>query len=172
MDADWGELKRLLSSWGKLWGLQDFQNDVSVSFSNRLKTSLGRCRPAESKITLHADLCAGTKAVLAEVLCHEAAHIAAHKLCGPQAAPHGPEWKALVAAAGFEPRIRAKPGIATKSRKTRSGLLEFEHRCPVCQSVRYARRPMPAWRCEDCLALELDGKLNITSTLLSPGDCN
>src|SRR5680860_147490 len=146
-DSD--EVEKLLSSWGSLWGLQNFQHDVTVSFSNRLKTSLGRCRPAESKITLRANLRAGPKPVLAEVLCHEAAHIAAHKLYGPQATPHGLEWKALVVAAGFEPRTRARPGVAAKPRKARSGLLEFKHRCPVCQSVRFARRPMPSWRCED-----------------------
>jgi hypothetical protein len=44
--------------------------------------------------------------LLEEVLCHELAHVAVYRLHGRAVRPHGPEWKGLVAAAGFKPRAR------------------------------------------------------------------
>ena len=91
------------------------------------------------------------------------AHVAAHRLHGPTAKLHGPEWQALVRAAGFEPRIRtrdASPAQRT-ARKGATGRI-YEHRCPVCQTVRTARRPMTTWRCAECLDAGLDGALVIT----------
>jgi hypothetical protein len=37
----------------------------------------------------------------------------------------------------------------------------FEHRCPVCQSVRLARRRMTAWRCAECVEAGLNGVIDI-----------
>jgi predicted SprT family Zn-dependent metalloprotease len=40
------------------------------------------------------------------VLCHELAHLAARERHGDRIRPHGPEWKALMRAAGYEPKTR------------------------------------------------------------------
>jgi predicted SprT family Zn-dependent metalloprotease len=102
---------------------------------------------------------------LNEVLCHELAHIAVHELHGSDAAPHGEEWRALVRHAGYKPAARAcvveSPARSTTRR--RSPGLRFSHRCPVCQTTRYARSPVYRWRCAPCLEAGLDGILEITS---------
>jgi ribosomal protein L37AE/L43A len=37
------------------------------------------------------------------------------------------------------------------------------HRCPVCHSVRRAKRPVQQWRCRSCHEAGLNGCLEITS---------
>ena len=149
--------------WGATWGLPDLVSDVSVSFNPRLTKSLGRCQPSTGRITLRADLQHADADRLAEVLCHEVAHVAAFQLFGPAATPHGPEWQQLVASAGFLPRSRASEASVVPSRaRTPFGLLPYEHRCPVCQTVRYARRPVGSWRCGECLEAGLAGELVVT----------
>jgi predicted SprT family Zn-dependent metalloprotease len=154
-----GHLGSLLRQWASLWRVSDLA-DVRVCFSHRLKRSAGRCQPALNRVVLQVHLCADPD-VLAEVLCHEMAHIAAHRLFGSHVSAHGAEWQSLVLAAGYEPRVnapfRAHPA---RSYTTRANYL-FEHRCPVCQMLKAARKPMRTWRCAMCLATGLDGVLLI-----------
>lgn len=160
MDED---LRSLIGRWGAAWGLPDLENHVLVSFSGRLTKSLGRCRPSSGQVTLRADLKQASSDRLAEVLCHEVAHVAAFQLFGPEAAPHGPEWRQLVVSAGYPPEVRAREVIPSRSPALqRSSTLPYEHRCPVCQSVRYARRPVGRWRCTECLEGGLSGEFVIT----------
>jgi hypothetical protein len=44
----------------------------------------------------------------------------------------------------------------------------YDHWCPVCQSSRQARRPVKAWRCAACVAVGLDGTLEITRRTRRP----
>jgi SprT protein len=155
---------RLLRKWGPCWGLPGIEAVVTVSFSRRLRRSLGRCTPARGHIVLNVWLTSGAPRRFAAVLCHEAAHVAAFLLYGRAIRPHGSEWAALVRAAGYSPELRtAVPrSIAAPRREMRRPTLyRMEHRCPVCQSMRWARRPMPGWRCTDCLAAGLDGAMII-----------
>jgi SprT protein len=90
------------------------------------------------------------------------AHLAARELYGRSVRPHGAEWKALMANAGFEPRTHLPhPNGATKRRKRRAPYV-YVHRCPVCQFSRTARRLMSRWRCAECVASGLEGLLTIT----------
>jgi 8-oxo-dGTP pyrophosphatase MutT (NUDIX family)/predicted SprT family Zn-dependent metalloprotease len=158
-----------LEVWGRIWGVPDLADVTTVAFSTRLRRSLGRCRPASGRITLHAALKCDEEDLLAEVLCHEAAHVAAHRLSAGEARPHGVLWRQLVRAAGFEPHTRRQgwpagvtghvPGQATARAAT--GRYTVEHRCPVCHTVRYARRAVPAWRCAECQDNGLPGELVI-----------
>ena len=136
---------------------------MSVSFSPRMQRSLGRCAPEFGRIGLHSALRTAPRQQLEEVLCHEAAHVAAFVLYGRSVRPHGPEWEELVSQAGFTPAIRAPSldtrGSAPSSR--RSSRLEYEHRCAVCQTVRLARRPVRRWRCAECVAAGLSGEMTI-----------
>lgn len=95
-----------LARWGRLWGVPRLEERLTLEFSPRLKTSLGRCMPGQGKIRLAASLLEVPRNLLTEVVCHEAAHAAVFELHGRSPSPHGPEWKALMKSAGYEPRVR------------------------------------------------------------------
>jgi predicted SprT family Zn-dependent metalloprotease len=148
--------------WGELWGVPDLADSVTVELSRRFRSSLGLCRPAEGRVRLAAHLANGRPELLEEVLCHELAHVAVYRLHGRSVRPHGPEWKGLVRAAGFEPRVRFQRdegGFPARAPRRRS---RWEHRCPVCQARRVAGRPVRNWRCVECLRAGLSGELVIS----------
>jgi len=153
-----------LRDWSRLWGVPSLSDFTHISVNNRLRRSLGRCRPITGRIHLHPKLAEESESVQEEVLCHEAAHVAVHLLHGPKVRPHGLEWARLMRAAGFEPRTRMDPKLlsAAVQEAARPRLL-FRHRCPVCGAARVARRPVRRWRCRACLAAGLDGQLDISS---------
>ena len=91
------------------------------------------------------------------------AHLAARELHGRNVRPHGPEWKALMTSAGFEPRTRLPSPNGTPPRgKRRGASTVYVHRCPVCQLLRTARRLMSRWRCAACVDSGLEGRLTVT----------
>jgi predicted SprT family Zn-dependent metalloprotease len=121
-------------------------------------------------VTLHPQLTGEARRHLAEVLCHELAHVVVWLEHGRRAKPHGPEWRALVERAGQRARLRL-PAAAPPPSPSGSGGPEtpasgvrarWEHRCPVCQMVRVAKRPVRGWRCAECRAAGLSGELEIT----------
>lgn len=155
-----GFVLRALEQLGELWALPEFDRRIDVSFSRRFRSRLGRAAPAAGTITLHAALSTAPRSLLHEVLCHEAAHVAAYRLHGTDVRPHGPEWADLVRRAGYKPniRLRAKlPGFSQPRRATCS----YEHLCPLCQVVRIAGRRMRRWRCQACVEAGLSGELEI-----------
>jgi predicted SprT family Zn-dependent metalloprotease len=153
-------VRRTLARLGELWALPEFDRRIDVSFSQRLRSRLGRATPAARTVTLHAALASAPRPLLREVLCHEAAHVAVYWLHGADVRPHGPEWADLVRRAGYKPLTRLPtelPRIAPPRRAAR----RYEHLCPVCQVVRIAGRSMPRWRCQACVEAGLSGKLEI-----------
>ena len=92
--------------WLHLWSTPDLATRTTIEWSPRLTRSLGRCYPERRLIRLAAFLEESENALLEEVLCHELAHLAARELHGRHIRPHGSEWKALMRAAGFEPKTR------------------------------------------------------------------
>ena len=166
--------QQALVHWERLWNVPGLTDSLSVSFSSRLRTSLGRARPSSGRVILHRALLAATTSALLEVLCHEAAHVAVARLArttgNRRARPHGPEWKELMSAAGFLPRrtvpreaflasLDSDGARAMMSASTRDSVL---HTCPVCHAWRRARRVVRAWRCAACVANGLSGNLVIT----------
>ena len=151
-----------LKRWAALWSLPGLEDRVSVTFSRRFRSSLGRCAPSSGEIRLAAFLQDGPRALLIEALCHEAAHAAVYELHGPGPKPHGPEWRVLMQAAGYQPRARVPAALledlAPSSIRTRPTWL---HRCPVCQASRIARRAVHRWRCAACVRAGLNGFLLI-----------
>jgi predicted SprT family Zn-dependent metalloprotease len=108
--------------------------------------------------------------LLHEVLCHEAAHAAVYELHGRGPKPHGLEWRKLMVAAGFEPRVRLKVALlAGQPQRGAPARVLWEHRCPVCQVVRLAGRRVPEWRCAACQAAGLAGELVVTRVAASRG---
>ena len=161
-----------LRTWARLWRCRPLAS-VKCAVNPRLSVSLGRCRPAARAIELNQRLLSHAWRLRREVLCHEAAHFAARELHGPAAKPHGAEWRGLMALAGFKPRVairvapkglEACPNSGSDSRPSERTVRghRYEHRCPVCQFARMARRPVGHWRCAACVDAGLEGVLLIT----------
>lgn len=161
------DLRKLVRPWAATWGLPGFERRLRISFSARLSRSLGRCTPGTGRIALHPVLAGASRARIAEVLCHEAAHIAAYELYGEKARAHGTEWTALVTAAGFQPRHKTTDPHSLQPNLSYSRRKLFEHLCPVCQVTWVARKRMSRWRCTYCLADGLTGELEITERTTS-----
>jgi hypothetical protein len=145
------ELTDALRHWGATWSLAGFEKRVRISFSDRLRTTLGRCASTRGEIRVASFLVTGPAGLLREVLCHEAAHVAAVELYGP------------------EPRVRipaAELGELLREVGSTRGM--WEHRCPVCQMRRLAGRPVRQWRCAACTDAGLEGRLLI-SRMAAPG---
>lgn len=155
-----GSFTAAAERWARLWGLPDLATKTTIEFSPRLRTSLGRCLPARGTIRLHPALRDAPPDLRDEVLCHELAHLAAHRLHGPGIRAHGREWRRLMQQAGFAPRARMPRPAGLKLAPRRPTVL-YHHRCPVCGAGRTARRPVRAWRCRDCFEAGLDGVLEI-----------
>jgi hypothetical protein len=124
------DLAPLLSQWAAAWKLHGLEGRLHISFSTRMTRSLGRCHPERRAIRLASWLREAPAALFVEVLCHEAAHVAAFELHGRGCRPHGAEWKTLMRAAGFEPRVRVPVELLPESvlrrnaaRSRRSGAL-------------------------------------------------
>lgn len=144
--------RRMLTRWGKLWHVPRLRERVTVRFSARLTKSLGRVRLATGSISLNARLQFAPRAFLIEVLCHEAAHVAARLLHGPQAKPHGPEWRDLMHRAGYTPAtMRAHPDLPpAKPRASSVQRRRHRYRCPICQQDFFVRRKDSRLRCNVC----------------------
>jgi len=151
-----------LAECASLWGTPELPSVVNIMLTRRLRSSLGRSRPAQKTVSLNLNALERDPSRLEEVLCHELAHIAVHLRCGPSAKPHGQEWADLVKMAGVAPRVRALSTDPLPARRTQASRPFYEHRCPVCQTVRYARRPVASWRCAECLDTGLSGEMVIT----------
>jgi predicted SprT family Zn-dependent metalloprotease len=159
------DLHPRLIRWCRTWRVPGLTRRLTIEFSPRMRTSLGSCDPHSNTIRLAAWLLNAPRELLDEALCHEAAHAAVVELYGRKVRPHAPEWRALMTAAGFEPRVRLPRELLPRSvqRATRSRAPAYEHCCTVCHAFRIARRPMRNWRCARCIDAGLSGTLDIVS---------
>jgi SprT protein len=142
---------RAIRAWAKRWHTPNLPSQVCVSFSPRLKRSLGRVNSRSGRITLHAGLSSAPRDMTLEVLCHEAAHIAAYLIHGPSAKPHGPEWRGLVQAAGYLPVTRLQCQLVPKPKPTGATSPRRIYRCPVCQATYSTKRRSSTLHCDSCL---------------------
>jgi predicted SprT family Zn-dependent metalloprotease len=155
--------RRSAPGWSAAWGVPDLTDLVRVELSTRMRSSLGGFWPTEKLIRITDVLFEAPPHLLEEVLCHEAAHAAAHLLHGERVRSHGREWKELMRKAGLAPRVRIPTrelgGAAQRAARKR---WLWEHRCPVCRAHRLAGRPVRQWRCGPCRAAGRHGRLVIT----------
>lgn len=158
------EFEQQLRRWAKRWCDASLV-ETTVEWSPRLSRSLGRAYLQRSLIRLHVGLRERRHAaLLREVLCHEAAHLAVFARHGRDAALHGPEWRRLVELAGYEPGTGMHvPELLLPERPA----VRFEHYCPKCHAKRFAKRRQLAWRCVAC---RLDGREGVLIIRPSPGD--
>lgn len=149
-----------IERYARLWNFPELEEVVSLRFSARLKKTWARINLSTNTITLASEL-RGDRERLNDVLCHELAHVVSHERVGRAEGPHGPTWRRLVLDAGGDPSVRLADRNATTT-KANGVPRRFLHRCPVCDFSRIARRPIPAWRCADCVAAGLSGELIVT----------
>ncbi|MBK7521696.1 MAG: SprT-like domain-containing protein [Gammaproteobacteria bacterium] len=145
------------SRWLDVWGVPARLRRVRIEFSSRLTSSLGMSYPERGLIRLNISLLNEDACLFDAALCHELAHLVIFHRHGSSVSPHGREWQALMSAAGFEPKVRL--GIA--QHETGRTARRYHHICPVCHASRIASRPMPRWRCSQCVAQGLEGVLSI-----------
>jgi len=152
----------MIAGWARTWNVPRLEERVGIEFSRRFSASIGRYDLRRKTIRLAHWLLEHDTNLLREVLCHEAAHAAAYEVHGRRCQPHGKQWKALMRAAGFEPRVRLPERELPVTRTGRKrGRAAWIHRCPVCDAERATRRRMTAWRCVRCVNAGLDGRLEI-----------
>jgi predicted SprT family Zn-dependent metalloprotease len=133
-------------------------SELDITFNSSLTSTLARWIPPSNVI----EICAGAKSrgvrALREIISHEAAHVVVWDRSGRGARPHGPEWAALMRAAGFEARATL---IRCGYRRSVASNVRVRHFCAICQFSKLARRRMPRWRCPECRAIGLEGKLEV-----------
>jgi len=154
-------LQRRLERWLARWGTPGLASSLRIEFSPRLRRAFGRCYQDERLIRLTPSLLDTQSHLLAEILCHEAAHAAVYELCGAAAKPHGEEWEEMMRMAGFEPRVRIPVVVRNTAREAARDRVVYLHRCPVCDLSRHAARPMHTWRCRTCVGTRSQGELVI-----------
>jgi predicted SprT family Zn-dependent metalloprotease len=157
-------IRRALLRLARLWEAPLIRT-VSVEQRPCLRTTLGRYRPRTRTVELSPRAWASPE--WPEILAHEAAHAAAGE--NPAARgqpPHGPEWRRLMALAGYPEARGARWRGCLPSARAPGGpkpaSARYLHTCTVCDFHRTARRPMRAWRCAACVAAGLSGELEIT----------
>lgn len=155
-----GRLRIAIKRWAETWSLPDLPDTVHVDLNRRLRTRVGRYCPAGHRIEVGPRFLA-LRSRKAEVLAHELAHAATRRLHPRAAKPHGPEWRRLVRAIGFEPLVRLGGTTTPRTVPGTGEMARYQHRCPVCQMTRWARKPVTAWRCRSCAAAGLPGVLEI-----------
>jgi predicted SprT family Zn-dependent metalloprotease len=161
VDADLPpRLKRRLAHWLDCWEVPELADTLRIEFSGRLKRAFGRCYQEDRLIRLTPSLRDAQSHLLAEILCHEAAHAAVYERHGGDARPHGREWEDLMRQVGFEPRVRI-PVVVSSSAGKAANRVVYLHRCPSCELERHASRPMHDWRCRTCVRTRTEGRLVI-----------
>jgi predicted SprT family Zn-dependent metalloprotease len=170
-------IRRRLRHLATLWKAPGLV-DIPVTVNPRLSRALGRLVGHPWRIELGLRALDSSKR-LHEVVTHESAHAVVTMRAGPRhPAPHGPEWRRLMAMAGYPQATaahwrchspaRRSPRQTPQPRRGTQTAVTYDHWCPVCQSSRYARRPVKAWRCAACVAAGLDGALEITRRARRP----
>ena len=168
-------LRRALRSVVPLWHAEGFNvsglDATRLALSTRYRLRLATADARRACITLRADAESWGRPLLQQVLVHELGHIVVHARYGLDAQPHGAEWKRLMELSGLEPaaRVRGGCGVLRSGAPVPERLVlspshrpSYEHRCPVCQMVRVAKRPVRQWLCRVCVEAGLDGVLLIS----------
>jgi predicted SprT family Zn-dependent metalloprotease len=132
-------------------------SELEIALNHTLRATLARWIPPRNVLEISATAKSRGGRALREIISHEAAHVVVWDRFGRTARPHGPEWAALVRAAGFE--ARATLVRCGQRRAGRGDGIRIRHFCPTCHFSRVAKRRVTRWRCPECRAIGLDGAL-------------
>ncbi len=141
------ELERRVADLLTQWRVT--QAAVRVVWNERLTTTAGRAFLRNGRIELNPTLLARAPDQLAMVLVHEAAHIAAFRLFGPNIPAHGRHWRSLMALAGHVPEVTHK--IPLRSVRTGRPRYFYLRVCDACGD-RTIQATIRYGRCHGCSA--------------------
>lgn len=149
------EVHRLGSDWAATWGVPDLLDGLELRVSSRMTSSGGKCHLLLGRITVARWVVdAGHLEVVA---CHELAHLAAFRLHGRVRA-HGREWRALMVAAGHEPRARHSWETPPRSpRRTYT----YSVACTTCGGHWTMRAWKSTYRCARCVRAGCSGLFSV-----------
>ena len=135
----YGQMKRisrqaaqLRRQWATIWCIPELSDTGKLQFNPRLTRTVARWVLATRCLEVGRRFFESNRKQTS-ILCHEYAHAAAVLRFGPGVRSHGPEWRQLVRAAGFEPAARSR-GMPQGVRPAGQRLgrpLRFEHRLSV-----------------------------------------
>jgi predicted SprT family Zn-dependent metalloprotease len=131
-----------------------------VRVNPRLRTTRARYLRTPHVIEVSRSLIRARRSDLERVLAHELAHALVTRRY-PGARPHGPEWRDVMVRAGLTPFEQRRSLKASAPPTRQHGRFHYEHRCPVCQMRRIAKRPVSQWRCTACVGIGLAGLLQV-----------
>jgi predicted SprT family Zn-dependent metalloprotease len=144
------ELARRAADLLAAWRVLDTK--IKVVWNDKLTTTAGRAFQRNGRVELNPTLLAKAPDELAAVLAHEAAHVAAFRLFGPNIPAHGRHWRSLMRLAGHEPAIThdipiddVAPERAPRSRPRARRRFVYLRVCDACgdrillAAVRYGR---------------------------------
>jgi len=161
------DLKERASGWIRQWRVPALLQQISLRRNDSLRTTIARWRENEKCLELGPRFFRMRRRQ-DEIICHELAHAAALQIYGKGVSPHGAEWQALIAAVGYPPSPVFKTSKSISQAPHRNENSWHEHRCPVCHSVRFAKKKMPRWRCTECTEHGLSGLLEISKLAERP----
>lgn len=156
-------LNERASGWIRQWRVPTLLQQISLRRNDSLRTTIARWRESEKCLELGPRFFRMRRRQ-DEIICHELAHAAAVQIYGEGVSPHGAEWRALIAAAGYPPRVTFTAAKSSSQVNRRMGGTWYEHRCTVCHAVRFAKKRMPQWRCPVCTEHGLPGLLEVTKS--------
>jgi predicted SprT family Zn-dependent metalloprotease len=132
-------------------------SQLDIAFNPNLRSTLARWIPPSHVLEISAKVKSRGARVVREIVSHEAAHVVVWDRLGRAARPHGPEWAELMRAVGFEPRATLMR--CGYHRGAIGNAVRVRHFCLVCHFSRLGKRLMGRWRCPECRAIGLEGKL-------------
>ncbi|MFW6065583.1 MAG: SprT-like domain-containing protein [Planctomycetota bacterium] len=142
-------LRLVVARCGQLWDLPEMPRSVRVGYNPRLRTTLGRASLDDCRVELNIHLLREHPDQLIPTLVHELAHVAVRMRYGASAAPHGREFRTLMAAAGL-PAETTHDLPAAKALRRRRRRYVYLHVCGECGysfMARSVRRDCYCTRC-------------------------
>ncbi|MGC9455753.1 MAG: SprT-like domain-containing protein [Phycisphaerae bacterium] len=124
-------LRKVVDRCAELWELPELSQVVRVGYNPRLRTTLGRASLDDCRVELNIHLLREHPDQLIPTLVHELAHVAVRLRYGASAAPHGREFRTLMAAAGLPPETTHNLPAAKALRRRRRRYL-YLHICDEC----------------------------------------
>lgn len=149
--------RKHLSLFARIWKYPRI-SQLRPVVNPRLKSTVARWLPPGDTIEIGVAATSRGMSALHEILGHEAAHVVVWNRFGRASRPHGPEWAALMRAAGLVPHATL---VRCGARRRPTTGVRVRHTCTVCHFSVLAKRKMPRWRCPECRSIGLEGTLRM-----------